>query len=77
MTEETKARKAHLGAQVNWATSRDECREMMAVWPDIVRDLTEAGRHLDIPDATKWMAKVQIFQQFYYRLGNPDNYVCR
>lgn len=30
----------------------------MAVFPDIVRDLTEAGRHLDIPDVTKWYAKV-------------------
>jgi farnesyl diphosphate synthase len=32
----------------------------MAVFPDIVRDLTETGRHLDIPDATKWFAKVSM-----------------
>jgi hypothetical protein len=32
----------------------------MSVFPDIVRDLTETGRHLDIPDATKWFAKVSI-----------------
>ncbi|XP_024938655.1 farnesyl pyrophosphate synthase isoform X2 [Cephus cinctus] len=38
--------------------SREESREMMAIWPDVVRDLTDAGRHLDIPDATKWLAKV-------------------
>ena len=31
----------------------------MALWPDVVRDLTEAGRHLDIPDVTRWMAKVK------------------
>ena len=30
----------------------------MAIWPDVVRDLTEAGRHLDIPDVTRWLAKV-------------------
>ncbi|CAB3360434.1 Hypothetical predicted protein [Cloeon dipterum] len=30
----------------------------MAVFPDLVRDLTEAGRHQDVPDATKWFAKV-------------------
>ncbi|XP_014213887.1 farnesyl pyrophosphate synthase [Copidosoma floridanum] len=39
-------------------TTRDESREMMAIWPDVVRDLTDAGRHLDVPDATKWLAKV-------------------
>ncbi|XP_048507878.1 farnesyl pyrophosphate synthase isoform X1 [Athalia rosae] len=39
-------------------TTKDESREMMAVWPDVVRDLTDAGRHLDIPHATKWIAKV-------------------
>lgn len=49
---------AHSMVQANWASSKDESREMMGLWPDIVRDLTEAGRHLDIPDATKWMAKV-------------------
>ncbi|XP_034940185.1 farnesyl pyrophosphate synthase [Chelonus insularis] len=51
-------RMAHSMAQINWISSKDESREMMALWPDIVRDLTEAGRHLDIPEATKWMAKV-------------------
>ncbi|XP_076162726.1 farnesyl pyrophosphate synthase-like [Ptiloglossa arizonensis] len=41
-----------------FVTSKDESREMMAVWPDIVRDLTDAGRNFDIPDVTKWTAKV-------------------
>lgn len=40
------------------AVTKDESREFMAVFPDIVRDLTDTGRHLDIPDATKWFAKV-------------------
>lgn len=40
------------------AASKDEAREFMAVFPDIVRDLTDAGRHLDVPEATKWFAKV-------------------
>ncbi|XP_067015784.2 farnesyl pyrophosphate synthase [Anabrus simplex] len=40
------------------AVNKDERREFMAVFPDIVRDLTDAGRHLDVPDATKWFAKV-------------------
>ncbi|XP_012271868.1 farnesyl pyrophosphate synthase [Orussus abietinus] len=52
------SRIVHTVAQTNWVANRDESREMMAVWPDVVRDLTDAGRHLDIPDATKWMAKV-------------------
>lgn len=40
---------------------KDETRELMAIWPDIVRDLTDAGRHLDIPDVTKWLVKVFFF----------------
>jgi len=40
--------------------TKDESRDFMAVFPDIVRDLTETGRHLDIPDATKWFAKVSV-----------------
>jgi farnesyl diphosphate synthase len=40
--------------------TKDESRDFMAVFPDVVRDLTETGRHLDIPDATKWFAKVSI-----------------
>ncbi|CAG5101344.1 Similar to FDPS: Farnesyl pyrophosphate synthase (Gallus gallus) [Cotesia congregata] len=51
-------RMAHSMVQTNWTSSKDESREMMALWPDIVRVLTEAGRHLEIPDATKWMTKV-------------------
>ncbi|CAL7940886.1 unnamed protein product [Xylocopa violacea] len=38
--------------------SEDELRELMAVWPDIVRDLTDAGQHSDMPDVNKWVAKV-------------------
>lgn len=30
----------------------------MSIFPDIVRDLTEAGRHLDIPEVIKHYAKV-------------------
>lgn len=61
---------AHSMVQTNWTSSKDESREMMALWPDIVRDLTEAGRHLEIPDATKWMAKVchNYFIKIYLQL---------
>lgn len=38
--------------------SKDDKRDFMALFPDIVRDLTDAGRHLDIPDVTKRHAKV-------------------
>lgn len=48
----------HTAPQASWVTSKDESRELMALWPDVVRDLTEAGRHLDIPDVTRWLAKV-------------------
>jgi len=40
------------------AASKDEARDFMAVFPDVVRDLTDTGRNLDVPDVTKWLAKV-------------------
>lgn len=49
---------AHSMTQPTWVTSKDESRELMAVWPDVVRDLTEASEHLDIPNISKWIAKV-------------------
>lgn len=45
--------------QAAW-TSKEESREMMAVWPDVVRDLTDASKYYDIPDVSKWMAKVSV-----------------
>lgn len=42
------------------AVSKDQSREFMAVFPDIVRDLTETGKHLDVPEASKWLAKVPV-----------------
>ncbi|KMQ95445.1 farnesyl pyrophosphate synthetase [Lasius niger] len=38
-------------------TNKDESREMMAIWPDIVRDITDS-EVLEIPDISKWMAKI-------------------
>ncbi|XP_018578619.1 farnesyl pyrophosphate synthase-like [Anoplophora glabripennis] len=38
--------------------SKEESRQFMAIFPDIVRDLTDAGRHTDIPEVTKRFAKV-------------------
>ncbi|XP_076623432.1 farnesyl pyrophosphate synthase-like [Colletes latitarsis] len=52
------ARKLYYIPHSTFVTNKDESRELMAVWPDIVRDLTDAGRNLDIPDVTKWTAKV-------------------
>ncbi|XP_050465007.1 farnesyl pyrophosphate synthase isoform X1 [Cataglyphis hispanica] len=36
-------------------TNKDETRELMAIWPDIVRDITDS---IEIPEVSKWMAKV-------------------
>lgn len=41
-------------------TNKDETREMMAVWPDVVRDITDP-EVLEIPDVSKWMAKVSAY----------------
>lgn len=40
------------------AVTKDQSREFMAVFPDIVRDLTETGKHNDVPEASKWLAKL-------------------
>ncbi|KAL4714999.1 hypothetical protein ACJJTC_003150 [Scirpophaga incertulas] len=40
------------------AVSKDQSREFMACFPDIVRDLTETGKHMDVPEASKWLAKL-------------------
>lgn len=43
------------------AVGKDESREFMAVFPDIVRDLTEVGKkYPEISDVTKWYAKVSV-----------------
>ncbi|XP_071562511.1 farnesyl pyrophosphate synthase-like [Temnothorax nylanderi] len=36
----------------------EESREMMAIWPDIVRDIIDAIKDLNIPDVAKWMETV-------------------
>ncbi|XP_031829698.1 farnesyl pyrophosphate synthase isoform X3 [Nomia melanderi] len=52
---DTGARTLHSGPQLS-LMSKDETRELMALWPDILRDLTD-GRHFD-PINDKWITKV-------------------
>ncbi|XP_011699734.1 PREDICTED: farnesyl pyrophosphate synthase-like, partial [Wasmannia auropunctata] len=57
-TLDCNVRMVHSVTQPTWVTSKDESRELMAIWPDIVRDLTDVAKSFNIPDVTKWMAKV-------------------
>ena len=41
-------------------STKAELLQFNAVFPDVVRDLTETGRHLEVPAATKWFAKVSL-----------------
>ncbi|XP_036147445.1 farnesyl pyrophosphate synthase-like [Monomorium pharaonis] len=41
-----------------WMTMEKEDQGMMAVWPDVVRDITEMVTDLNIPDVDKWLEKV-------------------
>ncbi|KAJ9595695.1 hypothetical protein L9F63_013108, partial [Diploptera punctata] len=67
----------HLARQVPRTSSNEEQPaldktqfvEFNKVFPDIVKDLTETGRHLDVPRATKWFAKVLQ----YNMLGGKRN----
>lgn len=52
---------AHSTPQSMWVTMKEESQEMMAVWPDVVRDITEAAMNLNIPDVAKWMEKVSYY----------------
>nr|AHH34857.1 farnesyl diphosphate synthase [Epicauta gorhami] len=38
--------------------SKDDVREFMAVFPDLVRDLTDAGRQTDLPEVNKRFSKL-------------------
>ncbi|XP_036138826.1 farnesyl pyrophosphate synthase isoform X2 [Monomorium pharaonis] len=38
--------------------SKEDLQEMMAVWPDVVRDITDMTKDLNNPDITKWVEKV-------------------
>ncbi|XP_011860504.1 PREDICTED: farnesyl pyrophosphate synthase-like [Vollenhovia emeryi] len=44
--------------EIMLALSKEERREMIAVWPDIVRDIVEMVKNLNIPDLAKWVEKV-------------------
>ena len=39
--------------------NKEESKEMMTIWPDVVRDITEGARNLNIPEVAKWMEKVK------------------
>ncbi|EGI61112.1 PREDICTED: farnesyl pyrophosphate synthase-like [Acromyrmex echinatior] len=39
-------------------TSKEESQQLMAVWPDVIRDIKEAIENCNIPDVAKWMEKV-------------------
>jgi len=42
-----------------WITiSEEESQQMMAMWPDIVRDITEEIENSNFSDVAKWMEKV-------------------
>ncbi|XP_012523978.1 farnesyl pyrophosphate synthase [Monomorium pharaonis] len=44
--------------QTMWITMEKEIQELMAVWPDVVHDITEVITNLNIPDVDKWLEKV-------------------
>jgi len=52
---------AHSVTQTIWLTSKEEIQEMMAVWPDIVCDVMEMTKNLNIPEVTKWIEKVSYY----------------
>lgn len=45
-------------AAIQSASSKDNIREFMSVWPDIVRDLNEFAKKYEPHDAPKWFSKL-------------------
>jgi hypothetical protein len=45
--------------QTMWETMEEEVREIMTMWPDIIRDVTEHIKN--IPDVDKWLEKVSHY----------------
>nr|AEK32004.1 mitochondrial isoprenyl diphosphate synthase [Rhopalosiphum padi] len=43
---------------IGTSISKDELGDFMAVFPDIVKDLTDNGLNLDVPDVNKWLEKI-------------------
>lgn len=41
--------------------NKEESKKLMAMWPDIVRDIIDAIKSLNIPDMDKWMEKVSYY----------------
>jgi len=49
--------------------SKDEFVNFMAVFPDLIRDLTDTSLKLDVPDVTEWLENVcadGLVLQLYY-----------
>lgn len=44
-------------AAIRSAVSRDDVRDFMAVWPDLVRDLNDYAKKYEPHDAPKWLTK--------------------
>jgi len=40
------------------SVSKDEFGDFMAVFPELVRDLTDTSLKLNVPDATEWLENV-------------------
>lgn len=62
------------------AVNKDDSRDFMAVFPDVVRDLTDTGHNLDVPDVTKWLGKVcalmMLFRSYTFKFNVLICYRC-
>lgn len=59
----------HTVSQKKVVTSNDENPELMAMWPNIVKDLTEFGSKFNFPDVPKWSAKVYQMEKTLFFLN--------
>lgn len=59
---------------INSVINKDESRELKAIWPDIVRDLTKTNCLADVPDFNNWLEKVgNKYEKKTKKLTNYEN----
>lgn len=51
-----------IGTQI----SKEELGNFMSVFPDIVKDLTDNGVKLEVPDVTKWFENVCVTMILFF-----------
>lgn len=75
---------AHSITQPMWIMNKDESRESMIIWPEVLQDLKNTIQLLDIPNAAQWVEEVShcrlkeknniLIHKIHRRCGDRNSY---